>query len=205
VLAALRDADGFQDVSEAVVPGAYRRERSLRAPHNLLADPEALQAAAEQPFGPPVPLFSYRAPGDPVPGAPAAGVVSSAGARATFVWDATVPGWRRWAHGTAQLDADGEQLAPTNVVVLEVDYVPSAADDRSPEAVSTGGGAARVYSDGAVQQGTWARLGRTSVWDLRTAEGAAMTLQPGTTWVVLADRAPEELSAGRAEDLLAGG
>ena len=186
------------------MPDAYRRERSRRAPHNLLADPQALQDVAEEPFGLPVPLFSHRAAGDPVPGVPAAGVVVSVGARATFVWDAGVPGWRRWAHGTAQLDADGEQLAPTNVVVLEVGYVPSAADDRSPEAVSTGGGAARVYSDGAVQEGTWSRSGRSSVWDLRTAEGAALTLRPGTTWMVLADRAPEELSAGRAEDLLAG-
>lgn len=201
VLEALGNANGFQDVSEAVVPDAYRREESRPVPHDLLADAAELRDAAAEPFGPPVPLFLYRSATDPVSGSPSSGMSVSVGSEVTFVWDGRVAGWRRWAHGEPQVDAAGEQLAPGNVVVLEVDHVPSAADNRSPEAVTVGQGQAWAYSQGTVQQGSWARPDRNSVWDLRTPEGV-MTLEPGTTWIVLAEAPPEQLSTARVEDLL---
>ncbi|MCZ7629373.1 MAG: DUF3048 C-terminal domain-containing protein [Microthrixaceae bacterium] len=93
------------------------------------------------------------------------------------------------------MSPDDEQLAPTNVVVIEVDYVPSEADRESPEAVSVGSGSAWVYSGGHVQTGRWDRPERTLGWQLTGDDGHAMTLAPGATWVVLADGPPRDAAA----------
>lgn len=190
VLADLAGSDWFEDVSHDAVPGAYVRDRSRRAPHNLIAHtPELLSEADESPVLP-VPLFTYRSEADPPPGEPTAGMAVSVGSDARFEWDPELAGWRRWAYGREHLGTDGEQLAPTNVVVIEVDYVRSEADRASPEAVSVGSGRAWVYSGGRVQAGRWDRPERTLGWQLSAEDGDALTLMPGTTWAVLADAPP---------------
>ena len=49
------------------------------------------------------------------------------------------------------------QLSTENLVVVYVDYQPSPADARSPEAQTTGSGEAFVFRDGVVAHGTWNR------------------------------------------------
>ncbi len=203
VLSALRRADWFQDVSHDAAPDSYSRSRSRRAPHNLMADTAGLWARSAEPLQFPGPVFTYRAADEPAPGEPAAGFEASVQSGARFAWDAEIGGWRRWAYGIAHESTVGEQIAPTNVVVVAVDYVTSPADRASPEAISVGSGPAWVYSDGSVQVGTWSRPDRNAGWDLRDAAGNPMTLDPGRTWVELADAAPRALGAPEAEALLA--
>lgn len=218
VLRDLHSADWFTDVSHDAVPGAYRRTRSTRPPHDLLADAPGLWERADRAPVPPVPLFAYRpsdASGEPsgAPGEPTPGVAVSVGSEAEFVWDADARGWRRWAFGRAHTsvrdgeapDDDPAQLAPANVVVLQTEYVTSPADRQSPEAVSVGAGAAWVLSEGRMQPGVWVRGVRTEPWTLTGTDGAPMTLHPGTTWVVLADAPPQVLSDDHAAELLAEG
>lgn len=190
VLADLRSSDWFDDVSHDAVPGAYERDRSRRAPHDLMADAPGLVTEADEAPVLPVPVFTYRSEADPPPGEPSAGMAVSVGSDARFEWDPELAGWRRWAYGREHLGTGGEQLAPANVVVIEVDYVRSKADRASPEAVSVGSGRAWVYSDGHVQAGRWDRPERTVGWQLSAHDGDALTLTPGTTWVVLADAPP---------------
>lgn len=194
VLADLAGADWFVDVSHDAVPRAYERDRSRRAPHNLMADTGELLAEAGPSPVLPVPVFTYRSETEPPPGAPVAGTTVSVGSGARFEWDPEIGGWRRWAYGREHRSTDDRQLAPTNVVVIEVDYVPSAADRESPEAVSVGSGRAWVYSGGHVQAGHWNRPDRTLGWQLTGDDGGVMTLVPGTTWVVLADAPPRDMA-----------
>ena len=225
VLAAVGSSSWQQSVSHDVAPGAHRRTTVKRPPHNLIADAPELWSLAEDPVQLPTPLFltpppaavaDPPGPGDPVPeepdpapGEPVPGVTVPVGSGATFAWDAERGGWLRWAHGIPHRSVDstegstggGEQLAPTNVVVLETSYVSSPADDRSPEAVSLGNGRAWVLSGGTMQDGTWTRDDRTRPWDLRDASGAPMVLDAGTTWVVLADGAPTVLDAAAVQAL----
>ena len=77
------------------------------------------------------------------------------------------------------------QLAPTNVLVLETDYVESAADARSPEAVTLGGGRAWAFVGGNVVEGTWLRGDRTHPWTLLDSAGQPILLAPGPTWIEL--------------------
>lgn len=195
VLDALAQADWFDDVSHDAVPRAYERERSRRAPHNLMADASELLGEADPKPVLPVPVFNYRSEAEPPTGTPVAGMTVSVGSDARFEWDPGAGGWRRWAYGREHLDPHDKQLAPANVVVIEVDYVTSAADRESPEAVSVGSGRAWVYSTGHVQEGRWDRPQRTSGWQLTGHDGGALTLTPGTTWVVLADGPPQDVAS----------
>ena len=114
----------------------------------------------------------------------------SVGATPLFRWDPTLGGWRRWIHDRDHLHASGAPVAPTNVVVVETFYGVSAADANSPEAISLGFGRAWVFTDGHMVAGSWTRLDRYAPYDLRDGAGNPITLLPGSTWVVLADREP---------------
>jgi len=190
VLRRVRASDWIQDVSEDAAPAAYHRGRDQPAPHNLIADAPTLWSMARDPVVVPTPLFAYRAAGSPAPGVPTAGIAVSVGSDARFAWDEQRRGWLRWAFGTPHADDSGTRIAPTNVVVLQTNYVASPADNRSPEAVSVGFGRAWVLSGGRMVEGIWSRADRTQPWTLRDAAGAPMTLEPGTTWVELADGPP---------------
>lgn len=203
VLSKLARSNWFQDVSHDAVPPAYRRQQERPVPHDLLADAVQLWELTEEPLVFPAAMFEYRAADDRPPGEPTPGFAVSVGSDARFAWDGELRQWRRWAHGIPHRSADGGQIAAANVVVLEVDYVRSPADNRSPEAVSVGDGAAWVFSGGAMQEGIWSRPDLGSRWDLRDVGGDSMTLAPGATWVVLADSAPDALDAAGAEALLA--
>ena len=79
-------------------------------------------------------------------------------------------------------------MAPTNVVVQFTTYGKSAADSRSPEARTTGSGTAWVFTAGHLMVAEWNRPdpGRPATI---TIDGEPVLLQPGRTWVALADAA----------------
>lgn len=176
-------------VGPAEVPAAWFRDESRPWPHNLFATSSVLRSRPA-PAQFPEPLFSYRRPGSGAGGVPVAGMSLSVGAAPSFAWDPMLGGWRRQVHGRDHLHASGAPVAPTNVVVLGTFYGTSVADARSPEAVSLGLGEAWVFSEGRVVQGIWARPDRSAPYSITTVDGAAITLVPGQTWVVLADEPP---------------
>jgi hypothetical protein len=175
----------------------YWREPGRRAPHNLLTRTTDLQATAPATMGPPVPLFRYADAaslaneGVAAPGAWVA--FSGRGvASAEYVWDDTRDGWRRFQvdgrhpiEESAHLDSNGLQVAPTNVVILETEYRRSAADVRSPEAVTLGSGRATILTAGRAITGTWNRAALADSWGLRNEAGVPMHLAPGRTWIAL--------------------
>ena len=206
VLRDLRRSDWFTDVSHDAVPSAYARSRDRRVPHDLMGNTVALWRRTPEELAVPPAQFTYASPSEDTPpdAAPIAGVAVPVGSDARFLWDDAAGLWRRWAHGRPHTDTSGEPLGFTNLVVLNVSYVPSAADRQSPEAVSVGEGSAFVLSEGTVREGTWSREDRTSAWNLTDATGAPMDLLAGTTWLVLSDRDPLPLDSADVERLLAG-
>lgn len=179
-------ASNLVDVGATRVSGPYTRERSRRAPHNLYATTTALWSSAFA--GPPVPLFRYRDEGAGLPAGarPAAGVDLTYGATdASFTWNGDLGGWVRSTDGRPHDDASGAPLAPANVVVRFVDYRPSPADPRSPEAVVTGSGPAWILTAGHVVEGTWEQATPTDPTRYLGPDGAEIALTPGRTWVVL--------------------
>ena len=84
------------------------------------------------------------------------------------------------------MDELSGQVSTENVLVMFVDYQPSAADSRSPEAQTIGSGEAWLFTGGVLQRGTWTRNDRLSPVVLHDASGATMELTPGRTFVELA-------------------
>lgn len=167
----------------------FTRAGRARAPHNLYADLRAIyQAFRTDDDRPPPPLFTYRPLGAPASaGAPVGGVrLTFDKTRVQWQWDVDSATWLRVQYGDLHVDAEGEVIDPANVVVMFVDYQPSPADPRSPEAVTVGEGEAWVFTDGRVVTGTWSRPDRAGPAELRDAAGAPIALTPGRTWVELA-------------------
>jgi hypothetical protein len=195
----MRSVEWIQDVSVDRLPASYRREGTREAPHNLVLDAPGAFAAAQDPVVLPTPVFEYRAAGAEPGGEPLAGMEVAVGlSRSQYVWDDERAGWLRWSDGQALTGAvpgdgqAGDQVAPANVVVLETPYEASAADARSPEAVTLGEGRAWVLTGGHVVEGSWQRSDRREPWTL-TSGGAPIVLTPGSTWVALPSEGAEPL------------
>ncbi|MGH1492184.1 MAG: DUF4214 domain-containing protein [Acidimicrobiales bacterium] len=187
VLAVVDDAD-LVNVNAIAAGGAYYRSSSKRAPHNLFARTESLFAAADDSGGIPSQLFSYRQPGHaPAESSESDGVdIDFGSADIGFSWSATDRGWLRTQNGSAHKVSSGQQLAPENVVVLEVPYGVSAIDAESPEAHTVGSGPAWVFTGGRVVAGTWTRSTPDEPIALLDGNGTTIGLTRGQTFIELA-------------------
>ena len=187
------------DVGAASIAAPYRRDRSRPAPHNLYfyyenlggGDPESLPGG---PLGaPPVALFEYDFPNPP--GLPDAAGVNVAyttlyGGEVSHVWDPILGGWVRIQDGilhTTETDSGLAEVAPANVVVLWMPYGRSAADRRSPQALSYGSGDALVLTAGSVHEASWERIEDRIGFRFRDSAGNPVSLSSGSTWLLLAN------------------
>ncbi len=66
-----------------------------------------------------------------------------------------------------------------------ISYGKSAADSRSPEAITEGSGTAWVFTDGHLIEGQWERKKDSEPAEI-TSDGVPIRLTPGNTWVALA-------------------
>ena len=177
-------------VGPGEVPDAWFRDEQRPYPHNLFAFTDVLRTRPAPPVWP-TPVFEYHAPDAAPGGLPVVGFETYPGVKDQFQWDAALGGWRHRIWEREHVHPNGAPIAPRNVVVLETAYTKSWADPNSPEAISIGAGRAWVFTGGTVRAGTWGRSQRTDPWNLRDAAGVPLTLDPGTTWVVLAEGEPK--------------
>ena len=181
-------ASDLVQVSETQAGNAMFRDRSRKAPHNLYGNVSALYSFAPADAGAPVAQFQYRAGGATPVGASSDGVkVSMDGIKVHWQWDAASSTYLRFSDDTVHKDSINDvQVATSNVIVLEVDYQPSPADGRSPEAQTIGTGTVVVFTDGIVIAGTWTRRDRLAPFTLTDPTGAPILLTPGHTFIELA-------------------
>ena len=179
-------ASTMVDVGYDALTDEYWRSRTRRPPHNLYTSTDGLWAHhAGRTAVPPAP-FAYRYPEQALhPAAqPATGVSIDFGlTEVDYDWNGT--GWARTHGGNPHVDDKGARVAPANVVVQFVSYGWSKADNRSPEARTTGSGEAWVFTAGQVVVGQWSRPD-ASLPATFSADGEEIRLSPGTTWVALA-------------------
>jgi hypothetical protein len=174
------------DVGYDTLTDEYWRDRSRRPPHNLYTSTDALWAHHSGRTAVPPAPFIHRYPEQPLhPSAESAtGVSIDFGlTEVDYEWNGT--GWARTHGGNPHVDDEGVRVAPANVVVQFVAYGWSKADSRSPEARTTGTGMAWVFTDGHVVVGEWNRPDE-SLPATFSADGEAIRLSPGNTWVALA-------------------
>jgi hypothetical protein len=169
-------------------PGAdqvFRRDRSIRAPHNLFLSTDGVRRNVTD-AGTAVAPFDMARPTDPAPaGLPVPGVQVrfSTSTTVAFTWDSGRREWLRWARGGKQADVDGTQLGTANVVVLDMVYGHPPWDRNSPELVSVGSGTGRLLSGGSVTPVTWVRPTARAPFTLTGADGVEVRIPSGRTWV----------------------
>ena len=176
---------------------AYSLDHSRPAPHNRFFHYQQLFESTTATSTPAsvAPVFEYGT-SNPPPIAGAAGVTvdySRFNNTVSHIWDADIGGWVRIQQGalhTTETDFGTVEIAPTNVVVLEFEYQTSAADPKSPQALSYGSGDALVLTAGSVHEATWERTESLAGFRLTDAQGNALSLSPGSTWVLLANQSP---------------
>ncbi|HEX9260366.1 MAG TPA: DUF3048 domain-containing protein [Acidimicrobiales bacterium] len=168
--------------TEGEPPGAWRRERTRKAPHNLFVAPAAVAQAATGRAQPPATGFAFGTPSSQTPGSTVS--VKLASTVSTWTWNGSAFTHERY--GKPHVDTTGRPVTASSVVVAFVRYVRSAADPISPEAVTTGSGTVWVMTAGTFTEGRWVRPTATSPWQLLDATDAPIALAPGPVALVLA-------------------
>ncbi len=159
------------------------------APHNLYNSTDAiwLQTPEDQP-GPPGQEFQYLREGETFPGDPSAGTALSVGStKVDWEWNPETKKFDRSQSGTLHVDKTYGQIAATNVVIMGVNYQPSAVDNRSPEAQVVGEGPVFIFSDGKVIEGRWSRDNIYVPIQYHDLDGEIIAVNVGNTWIELAE------------------
>ena len=163
----------------------YHRDTSRKSPHNLVLDPACALAAAPS-AGAARPAWSFDDSYVPQGDTTGAFGLQMDGVAVGWLWDAGSGRYLRSQDGKPHVAADGVQISATNVVVMTVDYLPSPADERSPEAQTVGQGNVVVNRNGVAVVGTWSRVAATDPFMFVDNSGAPIPLASGTTFIELA-------------------
>ncbi len=166
----------------------FFRGDNADAPHNVLVKaPQVIaqhldRAAPVQQFAFAESIAAATATKD---GTPTAGMDMRFGSASapSWNWDAASQRWLRLQTGGApDTDATGAQLAAVNVVVLRV---PVQVIQSIPTTQLIGSGEAWISTGGATVPATWSKTSMTAPIRLLDANGVAVRLAPGNTWVEL--------------------
>jgi len=143
---------------------------------------------------PPQPVFTYSST-VPAGGSPVStvNIDFSGTSNVTWKWSPTSKTFLRYYNGTTpDLLADGVQDAAANVVVqyVQISYGPWLENSEGGLEVQSdlypnASGTAVVYRNGVAIQGTWHRTTLGSPTQFVNADGVAISMQPGQTWVEL--------------------
>lgn len=173
----------------AISQSVYFRDGTRPAPHNLFVNAEDLVALAPADAPTPTPWFSYQG-ADAEPNSTATAVDGAVTIRyqgspvVSYTWSSEAEGWLRTQDNRPHTTVTGDQLAPTNVVIMVTTYGTSSADAASPEVVSVGEGQVFVLTNGMVIEGTWSRATASDKPELLDADGEVIKLTPGGSWVL---------------------
>ncbi|MEU6346660.1 DUF3048 domain-containing protein [Streptomyces sp. NPDC046977] len=179
------------DVSPAHASGAYARDGSRPAPHNLYASPARLLAAA--PDASTAHDIGFRFGHAPSGGAAATTrTVRFPAGSAGLRWSAERQRWLVSFDGRPASATGSGQLGAPTVVIQYVTVRTSRYHDRwgsiSPYSETVGSGDAEVLRDGKAFRAHWSRPDADGGTRFTTGQGAPMTFARGPVWIVLAPR-----------------
>lgn len=165
----------------------FYRSNQRSGPHDLYASTTGAWTLAPEGASAPPQQFLYRAMGESAVGEVATGVdLNMDGLPIEWRFDPGTGRYLRSNGGTPHMDELSGQVSTENVLVMFVDYQPSPADNRSPEAQTIGSGDAWLFTGGVLQRSTWSRADRLAAIVLHDAAGQTIALTPGRTFVELA-------------------
>ena len=182
------NADGFR------WEGRYLWRTAGRfAPHNLYTDGKAMRRLAKRlgaVDGPVDGAWTFRPPAMPLLRPDGGSItVTYPYASVTYRYEAATNRYERYVDGAKkpQVDpADGQLVAPANVVILRMAFGP--LNDGHPEkqrleAHNIGTGVAWIASNGRTVKGTWSKRSATAPTLLLGPDGSPIRLTAGQTFV----------------------
>ena len=179
------DNSALKNASADHQPGAYFRDNSRAAPHNLFVHPNQLPegggwpAASQPQFGP------TPAGGEPTQHQEAQYQAAMIG----FDWSPSDNKWLVSMDGAAYSDADGERVTASTVVLQSVQVQNSSVSDVagavSPLVQTTGNGQALVLRDGQQFPAEWSRPTEDAGTTYTSPNGAPIPFAQGQVWTVL--------------------
>lgn len=99
------------------------------------------------------------------------------------------------------LAAQGDEFAPTNVLVVRVKVVDAGYKDLAgsfvPESVFEGKGEAQLFHGGKVVDAEWSKKGRSGPITFKTVDGEELKIPVGKTWVELLPVEDAQVTIGR--------
>ncbi|MFJ3583509.1 DUF3048 domain-containing protein [Streptomyces sp. NPDC090127] len=172
-------------------PGAYLRDRSRAAPHNLYVRPGRALAAA--PDAENAKDIGFRFGPAPTGGeAVNERTVRFPASRYTFTWAPAEKGWLVAMDGRPARTTDEGPVTASTVVVQYVTIRSSRFHDVlgsvSPYTETVGSGSAVVLRDGRAHEARWSRPTAADGTAFTTPSGEPLNFAPGHIWVVLAPR-----------------
>lgn len=163
--------------------GAWARDRSRPAPHNLYARAAPLWRSGQQKGLPPAEA-AWHYDSDEPKGATVAETARLRYPRATSVtWQFHHKSgrWRRRQDGAPHVDAGGKQIDADNVVIVEVPATRNVTRPFNPVAA----GDLTVLRSRRQVDGTWHKPDATKHFRWRDRRGDPLPLTPGRTWIEL--------------------
>ncbi|ACZ29491.1 conserved hypothetical protein [Xylanimonas cellulosilytica DSM 15894] len=188
------NAAGIQSViMDAGHPG-FARDRSRRAPHNVVGTLQTFldQAAADRAVPPPAQFVYAEDPGQgtaTVSGTAAGqvAVTMSRGQRSVWDWNAERGVYELSNGATPSVSTSGARHSANNVLLIgaQMHNTPwlDPAGTPVPETVLVGSGEGLLASGGKSVPVTWSKESTAALLVITDADGAEVQLEPGTTWV----------------------
>jgi hypothetical protein len=109
--------------------------------------------------------------------------ISSAWYNPHYDYDAASNTYARSINGAASNDREGGQITPSVVIALKVDMSLVKEDGWRESITTSGSGQAYIFQNGTVAESTWRKSSRTSPLELLDAQGKAIALNRGQTWI----------------------
>ncbi len=183
VLTSIRKA-GLTVVTEGA--RGFSRDRSRRAPYNVVVDPTKLMAGVSELEPPTQPYLPWAADGTKLPpGASASSVTVRFSAAHTTRWDWSGARWQRVDDAAAK----GDRFMPDNLLVLRVATRDAGYKDPAgnpvPETVLAGSGDAILLTKGRSIEARWSKPAAGRPLAFTDKAGAGLRIPPGRTWIEL--------------------
>ena len=177
----------YRDIDQYSNPDAYWRSNDRYPPHNMYTNFERLDALNSSKGYQESEFTSFkRTDGKPAeePNATAITVnFSSAMYNTSYTYNSESNSYDRSLAGEPHTDREHGQISPNTVVILKVDTESRGGPDAYEDIVTSGTGQAYVFQNGTAREVTWKKADRTAPLELVDAEGNAVSLNRGQTWI----------------------
>lgn len=180
-------ADGVMDLDQFYNSGPYHRVSNRYAPHNMYTSLAGLIDLQKSKGRTSSDFTGFPRKAEAASSAPNARsvdiTISGALYNVHYDYDAASNSYKRVLAGKPHLDERSkEQLSPKVVIAIVVPY--SIHADRIHSVYQTiGNGKAYIFQDGIAVEGTWEKTSSKTQILFKDANGAAIKLNPGQTWI----------------------